>query len=551
MSNLPERKTQTNQHSENQHFRMLGYDSDESSKLVYYFFGHSAKSVIKLSPSGMSKANILMLAPLDYWETLSGGKVNIDMVQRFLIENSHKIGIFREKLIRGRGAWIDDRRLIIHTGSSIMVDGTRIHLRDFQSKYVYQIGEELNFSIENPLTKFEASKLINKVKWLNWEREIDAYILLGWCLIAPFCGVLDWRPHIWLTGPAGSGKSWTLRHMMKRLMNGIFLGVQGKTTEPGIRGTLQCDAIPVVFDESDVDTQGDKDRIQAILALARSSSSNDGGLVVKGNQTGGAIPYTVRSCFAFTSIGVQTNGQADKSRSTIISLKAIEGEKEDMDEKFESFTKDWEDLATDEFTKRLQARTLQLLPTILKNSKVFTLAASKIVDRRFGDQVGSMLAAAYSLTNDDVVDFKIACDWVASKDWSEEKGLELTKDENQLFSLIMGREIEVESQFGNIKKTIGEWLLVASNTETVIGVPADTVDKRLRRIGLMVVDNKIYISNTANGIKNIIKDSSWSNNHNKVLERINGAERTESRKYYPGLNSRGISIPISILLEKN
>ena len=43
----------------------------------------------------------------------------------------------------------------------------------------------------------------------------------------------------------------------------------GATTEAGLRQTICCDAVPVVFDEAESNEKGDQQRMQAILSLAR------------------------------------------------------------------------------------------------------------------------------------------------------------------------------------------------------------------------------------------------------------------------------------------
>jgi len=55
---LPPMVVPTESFSENEHFRMLGYDKDENSRLVYFFFSFDAKSVIKLSPPSMNNWTI-------------------------------------------------------------------------------------------------------------------------------------------------------------------------------------------------------------------------------------------------------------------------------------------------------------------------------------------------------------------------------------------------------------------------------------------------------------------------------------------------------------
>jgi putative DNA primase/helicase len=534
------------------HFRFLGYDTDENSRLVYYFFSFDAKSVIKLSPSAMSKANLMMLAPINYWEDKFGGsgrqRLNIDAAQQYLMMASHKVGVFREKYIRGRGAWIDDDKFLIHTGEHLLVENQKLPLKGFKSKFVYQIGETLGIGIQDPLPSSTASQLIDHLKWLEWDRGVNAYLLAGWCVIAPFCGVLNWRPHIWITGPSGSGKSWVMDHVLKRMMGEVAIVVQGHTTEAGIRGMLQSDARPVLFDESDVENYSDRERVQSVLSLARSASYKDGGATVKGTQGGSAKSFQIRSCFAMSSIGLQLNQQSDRSRFSILGLRSFEKLKTKDD--FAQYELKFNEVFTDDFVHSLQARTIQLMPVILKNSKVFADAASHLIgNRRIGDQIGGMLAGAYSLRSRNEITYDDALEWCKKRDWDDEKGLEQTKDEFQLFALITSYVVKMESQQGFLERTIGELIMFASGKQSDAAFYKDFAADRLRRIGIIVRDDDFLIANNAPGIKEILKNSPWQRGHNKVLERLPNAEKMDPRLFVPGLNSRSVSLKYDLLME--
>jgi len=538
--------------TKNPHYRFLGYDKDENSRLVYFFFSFSAKTVVKLSPSSITKANLIMLAPLNYWENAFPGsgktKFDVDSATEFLMQNSHSIGAFKDKFIRGRGTWIDEGKIVIHTGDSLIVNKKIFGLAEVKSKYVYEMGERLSYGMSQPLNSLDASKIIEKAKWLLWEREINAYLLAGWCVIAPFCGVLQWRPHIWVTGPAGSGKSWVMDNFIKRLLGDIGVVVQGKTTEAGVRGVLQNDARAVLFDESDVDSNNDKERIQNILAMARSSSYYDGGSVVKGTQSGSSRSYTMRSCFAFSSIGVHVNQQSDRSRFTTLGLQSFEGKR--PKEEFAPFEHEWNAIVTDEFVSGLQSRTIELLPTILKNARTFSDAVAAIIgQRRIGDQVGAMLAGAFSLTSHKEISYEDAVKWVSERDWTEERGLDLTKDENQLFGKLMGCMISIDTDHGRIERTIGELILVSLEMRMEFGLSNQSAHSRLRRMGILLKDGRILIANQSDSISNIIRDTPWSKNYNRILERLPGAEKVEPRTYFPGMKSRGVSIPMSMVTD--
>lgn len=537
--------------SQNEHFKILGYDKDENSKLVYFFFSFDAKSVIKLAPTSMNKSNLMMLAPLNYWEDKFGGsktKVDTDAVQQFLIGQSHKMGQFKEKLIRGRGIWFDNDSFIVHTGTKLIAENKKFELSEYQSKYVYEIGENLSYGIGEGLDTIESAELINKMKWLLWERNINAYLLAGWCVIAPFCGALNWRPHIWLTGPSGSGKSWVMSVLLRKVLGDIPVVVQGKTTEAGVRGLLQSDARPLLFDESDVDDENDKMRIQSILALARSSSGNNTGVVGKGTQTGGSRSYEMRSCFAFSSIGVALNQRADHTRFTVLSLKAFENEK--TKEQFAEYELSLNKLINEDYSKKLQARTLSIFDVILENSKTFADAASHLIgNRRIGDQIGGMLAGAFSLTSKKLISYDKAIEWLKDKDLTEEKSLSDTKDENQLLTLILSHNAVVEGEIRNRNLTIGELILIESNYIYNEFITPDSAKNTLRRYGIMIAEEFIIFSNTAPAIKRIISRTSWSSNHANVLARIENSVKFNPRTFYPGLNSRGVGVPLSMITE--
>lgn len=538
-------------HQETEHYRLLGYSKDAESKLAYFFFSFGSKTIVRLTPTSMGKSNLIMLAPINYWESeFPGAKgMNLDSVQNHLIQLSHKIGPFKAKYIRGRGAWMDEGKLIVHTGEHVIIDGRMIPLSDYESKYVYEINEDVNFGYMNPLTDIEGKYILDSFEFPVWERQVNSNLLAGWCVISPFCGVLDWRPHIWVTGPAGSSKSWIMENLVLRLCGEIGVQVQGRSTSAGITGILQSDARPIIYDEADAGSNKDKERLQSILQLARISSSKSGGTEAKGTQTGGSRTSDPRSCYAFSSIGVQLKNQNDKSRFTVMSLLKFEGVK--TTKQFNDFSVEWFDRTTPEFVRRLQARTMYLMPTILKNSLVFASAVTEhIGSRRLGDQVGILLAGAYSLASSDVVTFEDALKFVRSKDWTEEQSLESTQDELQLLNIIMSHTVKVD---GNFDRSIGELVMqCAGLIPAKHSVSTATAEETLRRIGVIILEDNILISNNSNAIKKIVTDTAWSNDYSKLLKRIDGAQSVGARSYgLGGTKQRGTSIPLYMISDSN
>lgn len=535
------------------YFKFLGWNKDEGQQ-KHYFFQHEAKTTLSYSASGFTKSALITLAPLNFWEGYFPSKkngVSIDGAQEFLIRSSVKAGPFSDRFIRGRGAWVENGKVVIHRGTSLIVNGKPAALGSISSKYIYETSDDLGIIPDNPLTTKEANQIVDITRLLNWERDVNAFLLAGWCVVAPICGALNWRSHIWLTGSAGTGKSWVFLHILRRLLGETALAVQGETSEAGLRQTLGHDAMPVVFDEADIDDKRSADRIQNILTLMRSASSDNGGLLLKGSATGHAKSYSIRSCFAFASIGVQAAQQADRSRITILGMKRLLDSDPSRNTRWAELQRRYHEVVTDEYVQRLQARTIKLLPIILRNAQTFSNAAASVLgEQRTGDQLGALLAGAYSLFSDGEIGFDAAVKWVSDKDWSEETSLQGTKDEISLLSFIMDHLVQVES--GDLhtryERSIGELVSIASGTQT-IGISMNDAEGKLSRVGIKVKDKVVYVSNSHKFIVSLLKDTAWAKNHSKILRRLPGAVEKDSIRFGVGVTTRAVGIPLSVLEE--
>lgn len=540
--------------TEGEHFTCLGWDKGEGGQQNMYFFVKNSRAVIRLAPNQMSINNILALAPVNWWQENFPSKregINKIAVANSLVQTNLAIGMFEPLLIRGRGAWMDEHRVVIHAGSRLIVDGKPTALGSLTTRYIYEISHELKLNPIDPLTVQEANKLMDVIHKINWERDIDPYLLAGWCVVAPVCGALTWRPHIWLTGAAGTGKSWVFLNIVRKLLGNTGLPVQSETTEAGLRQTLGSDALPVIFDEAEGEDKKNQDRMQSVLSLMRAASSEDGGLMLKGTAGGQSKSYVMRSCFAFASISVQVAQQSDRSRVTIIGLR------KEMDEdlrksRWKELQKNYHDIVTDSWVERLQARTINILPIILKNIRTFAAAAAtELGEQRAGDQLGALLAGAYSLYSDSEITYDEAVSWIRQRDLSEERGLNSTKDEIALFGFLMDQITKIETSYGTMERTIGELVTFAIGYKADSVILQDQAEARIKRLGIKVDRETwtVIISNTAEPIKRMLEKTAWSRNHHKILLRIEGAESVESTRFASGMNSRAVKVPLNILLD--
>ena len=534
------------------HFKFLGFEKGEGVQ-YHCFYVHRSKTIVRMTPSGMGKNNLLQLVPDPTWWEIQfpGGKsMNLENAVSWMLSESYSRGMFDESLVRGRGAWMDEGRVVLHSGNYLVVDGKREPLGSIKTKFMYEQANRLDFATDNPLSTAEANKLMEILRLVNWERPVSAHLLAGWCVLAPVCGALRWRPHIWITGGAGTGKSWILEQIVRPLLGETGLAVQGETTEAGLRQTLKHDAMPIVFDEADTDGKSDNERIQKVLAIMRSASTNDGGKIIKGSAGGRAQDFNIKSCFALGSIAVQAAKQADKTRISVLAIKRII-DQELRESRWKQLQRLHAQTLTADYANRMQARTVRLLPVILDNARTFAAAAgAELGYQRTGDQVGTLLAGAFSLHSTKKISYDEALAWIREQDWTEERGIDEDRDEMILMSYILEQIIWVESGFNRVERTIGELVQIAAQP-MMHGdeITSTAAESRLSRHGIRVMDGKFIISNRGEWLRKILDKTPWANGHNKVLQRIEGAEPTKSIRFASGIVSKGVAIPLSYVTQ--
>ncbi len=525
-------------------FQVLGHCDN-----TYYFMGQDSRTVVGLLPTQLSKHNLMSLAPLPFWERMYGNRsgMNWDMAGNALLAKGHKAGIYDPSRVRGRGAWHENGKVVLHLGDSIVSSTTGIKTPIAQvrpGRYIYQLAAPLNVPYENPLTADEASEIIPLMQMISWENPIDAYLLAGWCALAPIGGALEWRPHAWLTGPKGSGKSHIIDKIVRPLMGSMGLHVQSATTEAGIRQTLGHDALAVTFDEAESGSIRGADRIQMVLELMRQASSESGSVIVKGSASGAARSYKIRSPFLMSSIGVGIKQAADASRVSILSI--VKRKDPVIFAKMKNLETS---LLTEDFIKRFIARSISMAITIRKNCTTFSSAAAKeIGSQRAGDQLGALLAGWYSLLRDDLVEKDEAEEWIRAQDWGEQHASEEESDEGGLYQHLMAHVIKVRLRSFDGERSIGELAdAITSTSNTSVG-SADAAEI-LGRTGIAVKPgvlggSRIIISNSHPGIAKILAGTQWQNGWARILKRMDGAEGTEPIRFGPAHRSRGVSVPL-------
>jgi putative DNA primase/helicase len=520
-------------------FEILGYSKSGNGGTIYHYLPVGSQLVIQLSSSAHKDLGMMQLAPLDYWENTypSRNGVSWRLAANSLMRLAEKKGIFEaHERLRGRGAWLDNEKSVLHLGDRVVVDGKVYLPSEVDSRFIYEASGALDIQGVPALNNKDAHKLIDICMAVRWENPISARLLAGWCVIAPICGAMNWRPHIWITGSSGAGKTTVFKDIVSAMVGYIALKAVGKTTEAGIRNVLGCDARPVLFDEAEQEDEKSQIRIQEVLDLGRIASSDSGGRLYKGQMGGGFQSFEIRSCFCMSSVNTGLKHYADKSRMTVLVL--AKNDPRDEEEKalaeahYERLMHLISETMTPEYAAGMLARSLRNLATLRDNANTFTKAAATVLGtRRLGDQLGTMMAGAYLLHSENKISFEDAVEWLGNKDWSEHTAVLATSDEEKLLQEIMGYEVKVSVGNGTpmLKRNLGDLVDAARKIgydfDDQERVPRDIAVQELRSFGIKATkeNDGILISTTHPKLQKMLERTPWASNWRRPLLSLRGA----------------------------
>lgn len=532
-------------------YQCLGHDRGK-----YYFNTARGGQVLELSAKDLSSpGTLLQLAPLIFWETQHPGKesFNSRAAADALIAACYAAGVYDPERVRGRGAWLDDGRVVLHLGDKMRMDGLPVEIASYSGRFIYERGGCMDVPDAEPLTAREASRLADLCQAVSWEDpEGMGRLLAGWLVVAPVCGALPWRPHLWLTSEAGGGKSWVLDNIIAPILRGFAVAVASKTTEPALRGLLGRDALPVLFEEAETQNEADRARMQQILDLARMASSEHSPDLVKAKSGGGGVNrYRIRSCFAFSSINVGLAQTADETRTVVVTIRPPADAQARM-AAFQRLKQVHAEVMAPDFGARLLARTLSLLPAIRVNVETFALAIARHTgSRRTGDTLGVIMAGAYSLSSGRTVTAEEADKIVSGRKWVRDAAerAEVDPEWRKALSRLMQRTLRVPVDKGKFEDIpVGEVITVAICRATpdhplMVRDASTALARAGIRIGLDGTEQALWLANTSTAIAEWMEDSPWAASWASTMASAPGAKRLGATKF--GTNvSRALSVPL-------
>ncbi len=216
-------------------------------------------------------------------------------------------GAFFQEHTRGPGLWKESNGIKFH-------DGKRFE----KTEHCY-IGDPKGFIIPQTGNLLEYAQVLFIELYQAYGKD-TAFALLGFVVSALAGGSIEWRSHIWITGPRGVGKT-TVWKILNEIFGGHAVAVEGRSSAPGIRQQLKTSARPILIDEAEPKSM--RNEGQGLLMLARSSSS--GAEQVLGTPDGRGFSFRLNSSFCFGSINPPDLNAADATRFHVIKLSRKQG----------------------------------------------------------------------------------------------------------------------------------------------------------------------------------------------------------------------------------
>ena len=489
----------------------LGHKDDK-----YYYLSSSNRQITVLTPAQHNKANFISLMPFRWWAKKyyneNEKKMDWDTPITDLMEQCRLRGIFDDSKVRGTGVWRDGDKYLINLGTSLYYYGMEQPLVLEESDFIYEIGPKMRKPTLAVLE--EGKQLLDVCSLINWDTKDADKLLAGWLCVAPVAGALEWRPHVWLTGSSGTGKSWLMENLIEPFVHDRGFYFKGNTTEAGIRQTLGASSKPVIFDEFETQDEHSQKRIQFIMELFRQASSHSEGHVVKGSPSGNAIQYSLGFSGLVASIRTQLGHESDRNRFAVLELGR---KREGSDEKFTKLQSAVVGL-TQKYIDAIFSRTFDHLEEIRANIEMLWRVIRARYSARMGQQYGALLGGYWELLHPGILMTQEQAEALVSSVSLEAADEVETKEEMECFEHLMGLQIDVavteagHKQQHSIENLVGRaW---RDFNDSAVGP--------LERIGIRVHEGALYVRNKHPELAKLYRGTKWGTNWASSLKRLPG-----------------------------
>lgn len=502
----------------------------------YYFLNRAEGYILHYPPSQLKEMNIYRIAPDSYWESLGLFKpksTGLDYVRiaKILVGECQEVGAFDIRRARGRGVHMDKGRVVVHLGDRLMVDGVMTNIADFKSEFIYPKRPAVtDIDFDHPLSSKETVGLLDMLKLCSWAHQRSAYLLAGWIWCALICGVLPWRPHVFMQGESSSGKTWILTHIVFpiiRELSRMFLACA--SSEAGVRQDMGIDSLATLLEEFDGDQAERNEGLYGMTILARQSSSEVGGHGVKGTQDGVARNYILRSCFMFIGTAAGAMMKSDRSRVAVLELQKAGESNFTAFPQIQAMARVTTGLAS--WVASFKAKVLTSIPETLQAIQVFNqVASAKLKDTRAGDQYGSMLAGSWMVEFGVVPTIEEAMAYYDKAMGTEDADVQTESDQSLCHKSLLAYRIDYEDH--GIKKATIASLLHAIFQQDSHPDDVSVAKAALQQWGIRIAPDLsgYYVLRGHRQVTTIFRGTPFENKWHIHLSRLPGAYAVDDIK---------------------
>ena len=379
----------------------LGYNGKKN----YYFATHQ-KRVFDLTANEHNQNQFLLMAPEKYWgdrygwlKDAEGEKTTANykkVIEKLGIEQT-RAGFFNPGNIRGRGCWFEKGEIAVNLGGQIYYKNEYkpIFNHGIDTKFFYEAGESIEIDFNKQLNYEQATIISNAFKKLRYKNPNDYIFILGWIAIAQISGAIHWRPHIYLTGSKGSGKSTILDWIYSMVPLSISVV---DTSAAGIKQELSNNAKAVIYDESEPNSEKDRNQMDEVIKLARHCSTRTSGKIIRGSAGGKAISYNATFCLG--SIQKLSFNSADDSRFFVIEMDSVKGQPHEELVEIENLMAKAGNLAP-----LLFSRMVNQYKIVMQNIELAKIHLKKLkYEARLADQLSPILAGYFSFFSNELIE---------------------------------------------------------------------------------------------------------------------------------------------------
>ena len=297
---------------DNSHYRLLGL---EHLNFVFRLKREGQTYVVPRNRIGRAD-ELVALAPQVFWCNLSHqDKLTAD-VCRAIGDSMTRTAAELPQVSRAdfmeRGAMrLPDGKVVFHLGDRLLTEGRETDL-NAEGSHVWLSGPPLDLG--SPARADKPKDIARAVMRYRWASPDDGRRFLGWIVSAIIGGALEWRPHLWLTAPATTGKTWLFDNVLKPLMGGLMEVIANATAASLARYTGNS-SLPIGIDEAEPSSEW----VIGLLDELRVASSAVG-VRIRSDAHGGVVKHSARFSAILSSTVAPNLAKADASRITEIGL---------------------------------------------------------------------------------------------------------------------------------------------------------------------------------------------------------------------------------------